>query len=152
MRVMNGQILLAAMIESGRGIDNVEAVAAVPGIDVLHVGSNDLLVEMGIPEQMGRDRHFALCDRVVKACRAHGKFCGVGGARTLEVQARLIEMGICMLTTNSDLAFLIAAAGERARRLRQVALLPTRVSGPKEPRPARAARSGRLARRRNHEG
>ena len=121
-RLMNEQILLIAMIESAAGLNNAEAIAAVEGIDALHVGSNDLLTEMRMPEKMGTAEHFALCERVIRAARAHGKPCGIGGARAPEHQVQFVEMGARLLTTNSDLAFLMAGARERARLLRGVKL------------------------------
>ncbi|MBX9697829.1 MAG: aldolase, partial [Acetobacteraceae bacterium] len=41
--------LLACMIETREGVRNVDAIAAVPGIDVIHMGMNDLLTDMGKP-------------------------------------------------------------------------------------------------------
>jgi 2-keto-3-deoxy-L-rhamnonate aldolase RhmA len=119
-RLLNEQTLLVAMIESARAVENAQEIAAVPGIDVLHVGSNDLLAAMGLSHELGTDRHLALCARVLEACRAHAKHFGIGGVRTPELQSQFIRMGARMLTTQSDLAFLIAAAGERARLLRTV--------------------------------
>lgn len=120
-RIMNEQTLVVAMIESGRGVENAAAIAAVPGIDVLHIGSNDLLNEMGILHEMGRERHFALAARVQEACHAHGKAFGIGGVRVPALQERFIAMGARFLTTNTDLAFLMAAAGDSARGLRALA-------------------------------
>ena len=117
-RIMNENTLLVAMIESGKGVENAAEIAAVEGIDVLHVGSNDLLTEMGIPDQMGSDRHFELCAKVAEACKADGKFFGLGGARDPELQKRFVDMGARFMTTNSDLAFMMAAAQERAKLLR----------------------------------
>jgi 2-keto-3-deoxy-L-rhamnonate aldolase RhmA len=119
-RLMNEQIMLVAMIESGRGVENAKEIAAVPGIDVLHIGSNDLLTEMGIPGELGKEKHFTLAQTVRDAARAHGKIFGIGGVRTLELQSRFIAMGARMLTTNSDLAFLIAGMSDRARAMREV--------------------------------
>lgn len=51
---------------------NADAIAAVPGVDCLLIGSNDLCTEMGIPGQL---RHPSLPDAyrsVADACRAHG--------------------------------------------------------------------------------
>ena len=121
-RALNDQTLLVAMIESGKGVENAPAIAAVDGIDVLHVGSNDLLTQMGISDQMGSDRHFELCGKVAEACKANGKFFGIGGARSPEHQAKFVDMGARFMTTNSDLAFLTAAAGERAKFLRSLNL------------------------------
>jgi 2-keto-3-deoxy-L-rhamnonate aldolase RhmA len=118
-RLMNEQIMLVAMIESGRGIENADAIASVPGIDVVHIGSNDLLYEMGISGELGKEKHFALAEKVRDACRAHGKIFGIGGVRAPDLQSRFIAMGARMLTTNSDLAFLLAAMGERAKSMRE---------------------------------
>ena len=121
-KILNENALLVAMIESGKGVENAVAIAEVEGIDVLHVGSNDLLTQLGIPDQTGSDRHFELCEKVAAACRAGGKFFGVGGARNPEHQARLVAMGVRFMTTNSDLAFLMAAARERANYLQGLPL------------------------------
>lgn len=121
-RALDENTLVVAMIESGQGVENADAIAAVDGIDVLHVGSNDLMTAVGRPDEMGSKHHFELCEKVAAACRAHGKFFGIGGAREPEQQARFIAMGARFMTTNSDLAFLMAAAAERARQLRALPL------------------------------
>jgi 2-keto-3-deoxy-L-rhamnonate aldolase RhmA len=128
MRLLNENILLVAMIESSRGVENASAIAAVPGIDVLHIGSNDLLIEMGIRDQLGTEKHFAICDRVIKACRQHNKIFSIGGVRTPELQQRFIAAGARMLTTNSDVAFLMMAAKDYAKsvRLAEKSLLATK--------------------------
>ena len=46
---LNRETLLLAMLETPEAIEQAEAIAAVPGIDGLHIGSNDLCSEMGIP-------------------------------------------------------------------------------------------------------
>src|SRR5690606_7834927 len=45
----NRESLLIAMLETPEGIANAGGIAAVPGIDMLLIGSNDLCTEMGIP-------------------------------------------------------------------------------------------------------
>lgn len=44
----NDSQLLVVMIESVKGLENVEEIAAVPGIDVLHMGIADLTHAMGL--------------------------------------------------------------------------------------------------------
>ena len=44
----NDQLLLAVMIESLDAMENIDAIAAVPGIDVLHIGTADLTHSMGL--------------------------------------------------------------------------------------------------------
>jgi 2-keto-3-deoxy-L-rhamnonate aldolase RhmA len=119
-RLLNENTLLVAMIESEKGVENADAIAAVDGIDCLHVGSGDLLTQMGIPDRIGSDQHYALLERVIRAARAHGKIAGVGGARGVEMESRFIQMGARFLTTNSDLAYLMAGASQMAKALRAI--------------------------------
>src|ERR1700722_3069279 len=44
MAVLNAATLVVVMVETARGIDNADAIAAVDGIDALLVGTNDLCV------------------------------------------------------------------------------------------------------------
>ncbi|MDB5317805.1 MAG: aldolase [Rhodospirillales bacterium] len=111
--------LLVCMIETVEGLENVEAIAAVPGIDVLHVGSNDLLVGMGKPGQFDDPAIVAAQDRVIAAARANGIFAGCGGNRDVARQAEAIRRGALFLTTQSDIALLAAAAGAWTAGLRK---------------------------------
>src|SRR5437899_1513066 len=46
-RLVNEQILVVVMLESPRAIENAEEIAAVPGVDVLLIGTSDLCGELG---------------------------------------------------------------------------------------------------------
>ena len=63
-------------------VEDVEKIAAVPGIDCLLVGSSDLSMEMGIPGDTGNPKVQAAVDKVIAACAKHGKWPGMGGAYT----------------------------------------------------------------------
>lgn len=65
--------LLIAQIETARGLEQVEQIAAVPGIDVLWVGLFDLTSSLGIPGQLQHPDTLAAIERVLAACRAHDK-------------------------------------------------------------------------------
>ena len=76
------------------GIDNADAIAAVPGIDVLLIGSGDLTTDYGIPGQVDHPRLREAYERVAEACRTHGKVLGVGGIRhNVALQGELIRLG-----------------------------------------------------------
>ena len=70
---LNARTLVIAQIETQEGLDNVEAIAAVPGVDALWVGHFDLTNFMGIPGQFKNRDYLAAIDRIVAACEAHGK-------------------------------------------------------------------------------
>ena len=81
------------MIETVEGLNNVEAISAVEGVDVLHVGSNDLLVNMGKPGEFEDPAIVAAQDRVIAAAKAHGKFAGIGGNRDVGRQIEAVRRG-----------------------------------------------------------
>jgi 2-dehydro-3-deoxyglucarate aldolase/4-hydroxy-2-oxoheptanedioate aldolase len=76
MRSANDEGLLIAQIETVGGLEDVEGIAAVPGIDVLWIGHFDLTNSMGIPGEFGHTRYQEALERVLAACRRHGKAAG----------------------------------------------------------------------------
>jgi 2-keto-3-deoxy-L-rhamnonate aldolase RhmA len=91
-RRLNQETLLMAMIETPEAVGNAEAIAAVDGIDVLHIGASDLSTEMGIPGQYQHERMRAAFEAVAKAARGHGKAMGVGrGAPGFRVPELALE-------------------------------------------------------------
>lgn len=118
----NRESLLIAMLEAPEGIANASAIAAVPGIDMLLIGSNDLCTEMGIPGQLRHPRLREAYVQAANACREHGKFLGIGGIRSdLALQSDLFAMGARMIIAGSDVTYLMQAAGKDAEQLRRAA-------------------------------
>src|SRR4051812_22612327 len=111
--------LVVCMIETPEGVENAEAIAAVDGVDVVHVGSSDLLTSMGIPGALGSPEHLKALDRVFAAAKKHGKIPGVGGDRNVQRQMDSIRKGAQFLTTNSDIAFMMAEASRVTGELRK---------------------------------
>jgi 2-keto-3-deoxy-L-rhamnonate aldolase RhmA len=118
---LNEQTLLVVMLETPEGIANADAIAAVSGIDMLLIGSNDLCTELGIPGQLRHPKLRAAFEATAAACRAHGKVLGVGGIRgDLELQADLVKMGARFIIAGSDVTYLMAAAKKDAQMLRAI--------------------------------
>ena len=116
---LNDNTLVVCMIETKEGLQNIEQIAAVDGVDVIHVGSNDLLTALGKPGTFGSPEHVAAVDRVIAVTKAHGKIPGVGGDRNLNRQAEFIRKGARFITTNSDIAFIMAEASRVTGELRK---------------------------------
>jgi len=112
--------LMTMLIESPEAVENAEAIAAVPGVDVLMVGANDLSIEMGIPGKLGDARIADAIARVAAACRKHGKWSGLGGVYTEDLLGRYLETGVQMIVAGSDMPMLMEAATERARLCRGI--------------------------------
>ena len=89
-------------------------IAAVPGIDALLIGTNDLAAEMGIPGEYGHTRIARAYETVIAACGRHNKWPGMGGVDAEELMQKYIGLGMLLVLTGSDGGFLMAAAGRRA--------------------------------------
>ena len=72
MKTSNEHQLLMAQIETADGLENVEGIAAVDGIDVLWIGQSDLSASIGIPGQFDHPDFLAAMDRVIAACLGNG--------------------------------------------------------------------------------
>lgn len=116
--LLNEATLVVCMIETVEGLNNVEEIAAVDGIDVLHVGANDLLANMGKPGRFDDPEIVAAQERVISVARTNGKHAGCGGNRDIERQAQFIRKGAQFVTTQTDIAFLSAAASQWTRGVR----------------------------------
>ena len=110
--------LITVMIETPKAVENAEAIAAVPGIDSLLVGSSDLSMELGIPGQNGHEKVQAAVDKVVAACRKHNKWPGMGGAYSEELLKLYIDKGMKLMLAGNDLPMLTGAARAHQAKVR----------------------------------
>ena len=115
---INAATFVVVMLETPTAIANADAIAAVPGIDSLLIGTNDLAMELGIPGGFADERIVAAYQSVCDACRAHGKFAGVGGIADEALLRRYIGMGVRVVLPGSDLGFMAAAATATAATMR----------------------------------
>jgi 4-hydroxy-2-oxoheptanedioate aldolase len=115
---LNAATLTIVMVETPRAIENADSIAAVPGVDVVLIGSNDLAAEMGIPGDFAHPRIVAAYETVVAACRKHGKWPGMGGIYNEDLMKRYVGMGMRMVLSGGDVGMLMAAATQRSNFLR----------------------------------
>lgn len=101
IRRYNERTLVIAQIETERGLDQVEAIAAVDGVDVLWVGHFDLSNFMGLPGRFDDPRFDAAMRRVAQVARRHGKAAGFMATDAAWV-ARVREMGYTMIAGGTD--------------------------------------------------
>jgi len=118
-RAANAALLVIPMMETPTAIANAEAIAAVPGIDALLIGTNDLAAEMGIPGDFGHQRIAGAYETVIAACRKHNKWPGMAGVYVEELMQKYIGMGMRLVLAGSDGAFLMAGASRRAALVRE---------------------------------
>jgi 4-hydroxy-2-oxoheptanedioate aldolase len=115
----NAALLVIALMETPTAIANAEAIAAVPGIDALLIGTNDLAAETGIPGEYGHARIAEAYETVIAGCRKHSKWPGMGGVDAEELMQKYIGMGMRLVLTGSDGGFMMAGAARRAAQARE---------------------------------
>ncbi|WWD18885.1 hypothetical protein CI109_103340 [Kwoniella shandongensis] len=78
MKSANETLLTIVQIETKQGVENVEEIAAVPGVDYLFIGPNDLAQSLlGYAPAKGDEPVFLeAIDKIVAAARKHGKWIG----------------------------------------------------------------------------
>ena len=120
-QLLNEQTLLAVMLETPEAIANADVIAAIDGIDVVHIGSTDLSTEMGVPGDYRHERMRAAFAKVAAAARKHGKSMGVGGVRNdPEFLSWLISIGVRSLTGASDLGFILQGGKADVQAMREL--------------------------------
>src|SRR5689334_21940955 len=107
---LNNANLTIVMLETPTAIANADAIAAVPGIDVLLMGTNDLSAEMGLHGQFGHERVVEAYRALIAACKKHDKFAGMGGVYTEDLLPRYIDMGVRFVVAGQDAQFMMSAA------------------------------------------
>lgn len=120
-RILNAETIVIVMIETPEGVESAHEIAAVDGIDMLLIGSNDLCTELGIPGELRHPKLRAAYESVAKACQAHGKSLGVGGIRgDGELQAQLVGLGARFIIAGNDVSYLAGAARQDVQSLRKL--------------------------------
>ncbi len=78
MQTANDEVFVVAQIETAGGVAEVEAIAAVEGIDALWIGQYDLSASLGIPGRFDHPEFRQAARRVRDACRKFGKAAVLG--------------------------------------------------------------------------
>jgi len=77
MAAMNASRIVMIQVETIGALESCEEIAALPGVDVLFVGPNDLSIALGVPGRLGDPLVVGAIERVAAACRAAWKWSAV---------------------------------------------------------------------------
>src|SRR5262249_47449598 len=88
----NENVIVCASIESLEGLEHVEEIAAVPGIDMIAYGPSDLSAPLGVHLQLHHPRFKDVVRRIANACKQHGKIAR-GSAETEAQIKEYFEFG-----------------------------------------------------------
>jgi 2-keto-3-deoxy-L-rhamnonate aldolase RhmA len=108
IRALHERTLVICMIETKEGLDNVEAIAQVPGVDVLWLGHFDLTNFLGIPAEFAHPMYRDAVKRIAAAAKANGKAAGYMAADEA-LGREYLGHGYRMIATGTDQGLLQAA-------------------------------------------
>lgn len=109
MQAANDEVVVVVMAEHADAVENMEAIAAVPGIDAVFVGPYDLSASLGRTGQVDHPDVVQAIEHVTKACREADTPLGIFGVSTDGLRPYL-EMGYTLIVSGADILFLGQAA------------------------------------------
>jgi 2-keto-3-deoxy-L-rhamnonate aldolase RhmA len=116
----NQNTTIICQIESVEGMENLEAIAATPGVDVLWVGHFDLTQSMGIPGQFHNPQFRDHLAKVVEVANGHGLGAGIQPAN-LEQAQEWMEIGYNVISYSGDFSVYAAALSQAVEGVRELA-------------------------------
>ncbi len=120
---MNEATMVIVQLESAAGLAAIDDIAAVDGVDMVLIGTNDFLADLGHPGEYDHPKVREAYERSIAACRKRGKHVGVGGLSSRpDLVQKFVSMGARFVSTGTDLGFLLAACTERAKQVRNLKL------------------------------
>lgn len=114
----NREIAAVVQIESEEAVGNVDAIAAVEGVDALFVGPSDLSHSLGVPGQLDAPAFTRSLGRVLEVARAHDLAAGIL-ATTPESARAFMDQGFTLIVLSADVNMLAATAREAVTRTRE---------------------------------
>jgi 4-hydroxy-2-oxoheptanedioate aldolase len=120
---LNDATTVMVQFESEQALQNADEIAAVEGVDMVMIGSNDLLADWGLSGQFEHPRLREAYAETIAVCRRHGKHVGVGGLSSRpQLAAEFVRMGARYVSTGTDLGFLLGACAAKAKEVHEIKL------------------------------
>lgn len=114
----NDTVACIPMIETREAVEALDEILAVPGIDAVYVGPNDLSLTLGLPPAPDNPGAYQEAyQRIAKACAQHGVVAGIHANPSLA--AKHVATGYRLITVASDLGGLASGAARDLRSARE---------------------------------
>lgn len=119
-RHVDANTFFGIQIESRRGIDNLDAILAGGGVDLVEVGRGDLSTDLGVPLETRHPAVLAALDEVIAGCRRHRVPVGVNCA-SAEDARDLLARGVGCISYSTDRHVLLHAYRDAVEMVREAA-------------------------------
>jgi len=122
----NNNIMVALQVETADCIKNIDEIAAVPGVDILFLGQNDLCMSMGLFEKYEFPHMYtspelgAATEKLIAAARKNNVILGLflfGTARVGE----FLDKGFSFISIGNDLHHVLTQAGSYVKDVEEIA-------------------------------
>ena len=123
----NKNVIIAMQVETASCIQNIEAIAAVPGVDMLFLGQNDLCMSMGLfetyefPLMYTSPELGAATDKLIAEAKKHNIILGVFLFGTSRV-GEFLEKGFNFISVGNDLHHVLTQAGAYVKDMEAIAI------------------------------
>lgn len=115
IRQANEETFIVIQLEDQAAVDQADAIASVPGVDVLFFGPSDFTILSGIPGQFTHPLMEQAIDKVAAAARKHGKAWGMP-AFSVEMAQSLMSKGARFLAHGCDIVMVKLGMEENQRK------------------------------------
>jgi 4-hydroxy-2-oxoheptanedioate aldolase len=121
----NSNVIVALQVETADCIKNIDEIAAVPGVDLLFLGQNDLCMSMGLFEKYEFPLMYtspeiaAATEKLIAAARKNNVILGLflfGTARVGE----FLEKGFPLISVGNDLHHILTQAGAYVKDVEEI--------------------------------
>jgi len=122
----NNNVICAMQVETADCIKNIDQIAAVPGLDILFLGQNDLCMSMGLyekykfPDMYTSPELLDATNKMVSAARKNNLICGLFLFGTSRV-GEFLEKGFPFISIGNDLHHLLTQAGAHVGDMEKIA-------------------------------
>jgi 4-hydroxy-2-oxoheptanedioate aldolase len=113
----NDEMCLLVQIETRRGLENLETIAEVPGVDGIFIGPADLSASMGHLGDMTHPEVLSTIERAIKDIRGANKAAGILMGDEQLVR-RYLELGCSFIAVGADTLLLSQAADRLAAKFK----------------------------------
>lgn len=83
MENKNIEVVTIAQIETKKGVDNIEDILSVEGIDACILGPVDLSISLGVTDDVMNPIELEACSKVIETCKDHNKLVGIIGSNQI---------------------------------------------------------------------
>ena len=122
----NANITVALQVETASCIENMDEIAAVPGVDILFLGQNDLCMSMGLYEKYEFPHMYtspelgAATDKLRAAAKKNNVILGLFLFGTSRV-GEFLEKGFTFISIGNDLHHILTQAGAYVKDMEVIA-------------------------------